>query len=447
MGVSLLTRTSNNKLFTIFTMVLLFSCIFFIMGSEVVEESDAGYEISTENREVNVVEVYSQSTNKTIITKDENSWNIYMKSKAGGGTNGRMDFTVTAIYDSYVTIRVDYDSTSEADFTTKHPYYYNGSSWNCIYVGSTYFLDYDTNYIGYGRSSTATGITMYGYVAFQLEKTQTYNTWARINFDFNGGTGTPSYVENRMTGQTSTSGNVSLTLPSDQPTRDGYAFKGWATSKDGSPIYQPGDTVSISKIAEITYYAIWEFTGFVVTFDSNCGTEIQSQIVDVSGLVLAPEEPTLYGYTFKGWFIDDGTFLDEFDFTTPITSDITLYAKWEGILEYTTDPVSDGIVTAIEGLPGTVSFRATDSMYYSSVLWDFGDGTTSTDLYATHYYSEPGTYTASLTVYNNHGSDVTTYRIEVPSADPGDDGTEWALVAAVVLIAFVSGALIARRFL
>lgn len=75
------------------------------------------------------------------------------------------------------------------------------------------------------------------------------------------------------------------------------------------------------------------------------------------------------------------------------------------------------------------------------------DGTTSTDLYATHYYSEPGTYTASLTVYNNHGSDVTTYQIEVPSADPGDDGTEWALVAAVVLIAFVSGALIARRFL
>ena len=110
------------------------------------------------------------------------------------------------------------------------------------------------------------------------------------------------------------------------------------------------------------------------------------------------------------------------------------------------DP-ADGDIVALEGQPGTVSFRATDSLYYSSVLWDFGDGTTSTDLYATHYYSEPGTYTASLTVYNNHGSDVTTYMIEVPSADPGDDGTEWALVAAVVLIAFISGALIARRLL
>ena len=427
-------------------MALLFSCIFFIMGSEIVEESDGGYEISTENREVDVVEVYSKSTNTTIITKDENSWNIYMKSKAGGGTNGRMDFTVTAIYDSYVTIRIDSDSTSEAGFTMNHPYYFNGSSWTRVYVGSTYFLDYDTNYIGYGRSSTATGITMYGYVAFQLEKTQTYDTWARIDFDFNGGTGAPSYIENRMTEQTSISGNVSLTLPSDQPTRNGYAFKGWATSKDGSPTYQPGDTVSINKTAELTYYAIWEFTGFVVTFDSNCGTEIQSQIVDVSGLVLAPDEPTLYGYTFKGWFTDDGTFLEEFDFTTPITSDITLYAKWEGVLEYTTDPVSDGIVTAINGQPGTVSFRATDSLYYSSVLWDFGDGTTSTNTYVTHYYSQPGTYTATLTVYNNHGNDTMEFLIEVPGDDSGE-GIPWTITIAAVLAVVIIGALIARYLL
>ena len=183
-----------------------------------------------------------------------------------------------------------------------------------------------------------------------------------------------------------------------------------------------------------------------MTFYSN-GIVFVTQVVENGDYAVPPEEPTLYGYDFRGWFYDDGTFLNEFDFTTLITSDIALYAKWEGNLKFTTDPVSDGTLTAIEGQPGTVSFRATDSLYYSSVLWDFGDGTTSTDLYTTHYYSEPGTYTASLTVYNNHGSDVTTYRIEVPSADPGDDGTEWALVAAVVLIAFVSGALIARRFL
>ena len=155
--------------------------------------------------------------------------------------------------------------------------------------------------------------------------------------------------------------------------------------------------------------------------------------VDVSGI-------------FTGWFYDP-SFQNEYDPVAPINSNLNLYAKGVPPLTFTTDPVADGDIVALEGQPGTVSFRATDSLYYSSVLWDFGDGTTSTDLYATHYYSEPGTYTASLTVYNNHGSDVTTYRIEVPSADPGDDETEWALVAAVVLIAFVSGALIARRIL
>lgn len=184
-----------------------------------------------------------------------------------------------------------------------------------------------------------------------------------------------------------------------------------------------------------------------VTFDSNEGTEIQAQAVEVGTLIVAPDDPELYGYVFAGWFIDDGTFLNEFDFNSPIQSTITLYAKWNGDLKFTTDPISDGDVVSIDGLPGTVSFKATASKDYSSLVWDFGDGSSSTNTYATHYYSQPGIYTASLTVYNNYGSDVTTYQIEVPSADPGDDGTEWALVAAVVLIAFVSGALIARRFL
>ena len=185
---------------------------------------------------------------------------------------------------------------------------------------------------------------------------------------------------------------------------------------------------------------------YTVRFISN-GSVYDSIVIEGSGFAIAPSNPELYRYTFGGWFIDNGTFLNEWDFSDPITHDLDLYAKWTGDLQFTTDPVSDGVVKQIDGQPGTVSFRATDSLYYSSVLWDFGEGTTSTDLYATHYYSEPGTYTASLTVYNNHGSDVTTYQIEVPSTDPGGDGTEWALVAAVVLIAFVSGALIARRLI
>ena len=70
-------------------------------------------------------------------------------------------------------------------------------------------------------------------------------------------------------------------------------------------------------------------TTHTVTFNSNGGTEIAPKEV-VSGLkIKAPETPTKDKYLFRGWFEDD-TFSVEFNFNnTPITSDITLYAKWE----------------------------------------------------------------------------------------------------------------------
>lgn len=93
-----------------------------------------------------------------------------------------------------------------------------------------------------------------------------------------------------------------------------------------------------------------------------------------------------------------------------------------------------------------ISFYATDSKDYTSALWDFGDGHTSTDLYATHYYSEPGTYTATLTVFNNHGSDATTYTIEVPSADEGG-GIHWTYVVVIAMVCALARAAVARRLL
>ena len=66
-----------------------------------------------------------------------------------------------------------------------------------------------------------------------------------------------------------------------------------------------------------------------VTFVSNGGTEIASKEV-VSGLKInEPSKPTKDKYLFRGWY-EDATFSIKFDFyNTPITSDMTLYAKWE----------------------------------------------------------------------------------------------------------------------
>ncbi|HPX75406.1 MAG TPA: PKD domain-containing protein, partial [Bacteroidales bacterium] len=55
----------------------------------------------------------------------------------------------------------------------------------------------------------------------------------------------------------------------------------------------------------------------------------------------------------------------------------------------------------------TVQFT-NNSQYATSYLWNFGDGTNSTEQNPTHTYSTPGNYTVSLTATNSEGSDTET---------------------------------------
>ena len=63
-----------------------------------------------------------------------------------------------------------------------------------------------------------------------------------------------------------------------------------------------------------------------VTFDTNGGTpaEIEAKTLDVGGTVEAPANPEKNGYDFAGWKNGDALF----DFSTPITTNITLKAEW-----------------------------------------------------------------------------------------------------------------------
>ena len=64
-----------------------------------------------------------------------------------------------------------------------------------------------------------------------------------------------------------------------------------------------------------------------MTFNSNDGSDIDSQTVDYGNTVAEPTAPTKNGYTFAGWYSDEGL-VSAYDFSTTVTSDITLYAKW-----------------------------------------------------------------------------------------------------------------------
>lgn len=71
---------------------------------------------------------------------------------------------------------------------------------------------------------------------------------------------------------------------------------------------------------------------FTVSFDSKGGNEVASQEVDKDSTATKPTNPNKAGNRFGGWFTstDNGETLSdtEYNFQTPVTADIKLYAKW-----------------------------------------------------------------------------------------------------------------------
>lgn len=67
---------------------------------------------------------------------------------------------------------------------------------------------------------------------------------------------------------------------------------------------------------------------FTVTFDSDGGSAVASQTVAAGGTATQPEAPTKTDYTFGGWY-SDAELTTAYDFSTPVTANITLYAKWD----------------------------------------------------------------------------------------------------------------------
>lgn len=69
---------------------------------------------------------------------------------------------------------------------------------------------------------------------------------------------------------------------------------------------------------------------YTVKFNSDGGSAVVSQTIEEGNKATKPTDPEKEGYTFVGWYNGE----TEFDFTTPINSNITLKAKWT-INQYT----------------------------------------------------------------------------------------------------------------
>ena len=82
---------------------------------------------------------------------------------------------------------------------------------------------------------------------------------------------------------------------------------------------------------------------------------------DDTEMVTKPEtDPTLEGYVFGGWFTDaDCTSGNEVDFDSPLSADVTAYAKWTEAIMVTFDGNKPSGATAdVAGLPGAVAAGA-----------------------------------------------------------------------------------------
>ncbi len=65
-------------------------------------------------------------------------------------------------------------------------------------------------------------------------------------------------------------------------------------------------------------------TTYTVKFNSDGGTTVPSQKVNPNEKASEPSGITKYGFIFDGWYLNN----KKYDFNTPVTSNITLKAKW-----------------------------------------------------------------------------------------------------------------------
>ncbi len=179
--------------------------------------------------------------------------------KVNGGTAAK-DLTLGATdYDAAITLeatwaaneyKITYSGLTGATLSTrpeKHTYGTATAVGNPTKAGYT-FAGWKVN----GGSTATKGLTLAatGYTAnITLEATWTVNTYT-VTFDYQGATG-----ENSKADMTVTYNTTYGTLPN--PTKTGYAFKGWFTQAGGNG-NQIKSTTAVTITAGQTLYAYWE---------------------------------------------------------------------------------------------------------------------------------------------------------------------------------------------
>lgn len=138
------------------------------------------------------------------------------------------------------------------------------------------------------------------------------------------------------------------------PEVEGYTFGGWYTTND---THSTKFDFSTPITSNTTVYAKWTAKDYEVSFITEHGKTPTSQNVPYNEPAKDPGELTEEGYTFIGWYADEAH-KTKFDFSTPITSDTKVYAKWEKnapVLPDTYELNVSGAFVYVDGVDVTAS--------------------------------------------------------------------------------------------
>lgn len=123
-------------------------------------------------------------------------------------------------------------------------------------------------------------------------------------------------------------GNDLVPIP-ETPIRNGYTFIGWYIDNT----YTTAWNFDVDKVTDhITLYAGWKYSApqeYRVTFKPNNGDPDSIVIVPADSIIPPPTIPTMDGYAFNGWYVDEECTNPWNLDTDKIQSNMTLYGGWE----------------------------------------------------------------------------------------------------------------------
>ena len=212
--------------------------------------------------------------------------------------------------------------------------------------------------------------------------------------------------------------NITRTIPSTVPTRNGYTFKSWNTQANGSGTnYAAGARYTNSAQID-TLYAQWTENQYTITYvngngnaDSKVGYKITAEITIIAA-------PTYDGYVFVGWKVTtvtngNWTSGDLYGAGAKIGSgkygNVTLVAQWVYVKdaetkadEYNQDNTIS-IVTGVDGNGNTTSITTTkydaeSFKKYQDAINAYNNARKSipTDINASDYSAKLSTATKNL---------------------------------------------------